>query len=171
MDDETDIGFVDTHTEGDSGHNHLRFFHQEGVLVFHARLGIQTCMVGECADFVHLQETGKFFHLFATETVHNTRFSRMVFDEFDNFFVDILRFLPDFIIEIGTIEGGDEHFGFVHAEILLYVGLHFGRCRRCQRDDRHLGANGFDDGTDAAVFRTEVVSPFRDTMRFVNGIK
>ena len=32
MDDETHIGFVDTHTEGDGGHNDVNLLHQEVVL-------------------------------------------------------------------------------------------------------------------------------------------
>ena len=95
----------------------------------------------------------------------------MVFDKLHHLFIDILRFLPDFVVQVRAIKRGNENLRLVHAEVLLDVALHLGRGRGRQRNHRHFLAYLVNDGADAAVFRTEVVSPFRDTVCLIDGVK
>ena len=56
VDDEAHIRLVDAHTEGDGGHDDVGLLHQEVVLVLHAGTRIQTGMIRQRADLVHLQK-------------------------------------------------------------------------------------------------------------------
>ena len=52
MDDKADVGFVDTHAEGDRGYDNVDLFHQEVILRVAARSGVQAGMVGRSFDVV-----------------------------------------------------------------------------------------------------------------------
>ena len=77
-------------------------------------------------------------------------------------------------MEVDCAYDGEEALEMVKRKeydmILLDVMLHFRCSRRSQRYQR--GFSYFiDNGTDAAILRTEVMAPFRDTMGFVHGIE
>ena len=95
----------------------------------------------------------------------------MVLDELNNLFVNVFVLLADFVVEVRTVERGDEHFGLVHAEVFLDVALHLGRGGGRQRNHGHILADLLDDFSDVAVFGTEVVAPFGDAVRLVDGVK
>ena len=48
--DETHVGFVDAHAEGDGGHHHQAFFAQKTVLVAAAHVAVQAGVVGQRGD-------------------------------------------------------------------------------------------------------------------------
>ena len=171
VDDIAHIRLVNTHTKSDGGHNHVCFLHQEVILVLNSGLGVQTGMVRQCANLVNLQKSSQFFHLFTTQAVYNARFARMVLNELHHLFIDIFRLFADFIIEVGTVEGGNEHFGLFHSQILLDIALHLGCCGGSQCNYWHFLTDFLDNGTDASVFRAEIMSPFRNTVRFIDSIK
>ena len=77
-------------------------------------------------------------------------------------------------MEVDCAYDGEEALEMVKRKeydmILLDVMLHFRCSRRSQRYQR--GFSYFiDNGTDAAILRTEVMTPFRNTMGFVHGIE
>ena len=57
-----------------------------------------------------------------------------------------------------------------HAQVLLNIMLHFWRSGGSQCYDRSL-TNALYNGMDASILRTEIMSPFRDTVCLVHGIK
>ena len=142
MNDEPHIGLVNTHTESDGGDNHIGFFHQEGILVFDAGLGIKAGMIGQSTYFVGLQEFCEFLHFLPAEAIYDTCLPRMALDELDDILVNILCLFPDLIIEVGTVERGDEGFRLIHTKVLLNVGAHFGCGRRREGDNWDLLADG-----------------------------
>ena len=63
VDDETHIGFVDTHTKGDSGNDHIDILHEEVILRLCSCGRVEACMIGSSLNLVGLQHSSKFFHL------------------------------------------------------------------------------------------------------------
>ena len=54
MDYESNIGLVDAHAEGDGGHHHIHLLHEECVLMPGAGGRIETRVIGQGLDSVHL---------------------------------------------------------------------------------------------------------------------
>ena len=98
VDDEAHVGLVDAHAEGDGGHDDINLLHEELVLVFLAGLAVQSGVIGQGAYVVNGQGFGEFFHLFAAETVHDARLTRVLFDVFDDVLDDVFGFWTHLII-------------------------------------------------------------------------
>ena len=164
------VGLVDTHTEGNGGHNDVSLFHQEGVLIPRSRLRVHACMVRQSLDTVGAENVGELLHPFSAEAVDDARLALVGFDVFDDLAIYVLTLRPHLVVEVGAVEGGLEDRGVQHAEILLNVVLHLRRGRSRQGDEGML-ADLVDDGSYATVFRSEVVPPLRDTVRLVDGVE
>ena len=169
MDNEAHIRFVDTHAEGDGGDNHIHFLHQEFVLILFTGLAIESCVIRECLDAVHHQSFGQFLHFFTAEAIHDARLSLVLLDIFDDILDDVFGFGTHLVIKVGAVERRFEDLGIHDFQVLHDVVLHFDGGRGGESDDGQVFADGVDDGTQAAVFGPEVVSPFRDTVCLVDG--
>ena len=167
---ETHIRLVDTHAERYRCYYHLAFLHQERVLVGAASRGIHPGVIGARADAVHLQHLCQILHFLARETIYYTALALHTSDETDKVFVHILGLRTHFIVQVRAVETALEDRRVFHPEVLLDVFLHFRRRGRGQSDDGCL-ADTLNHRTDLAVFRTEVMTPFRDTMCLVNGVE
>ena len=169
MDHKTHVGLVYSHSEGDGGHNHVYILHQEGILVLRPGPGIQPSMVRQGLYSVDREEGGEFLDLLPAEAVDNAALPLVLADELDNvlFRIDLV---PDFIIEVGAVERRLENRGVLDAEILEDVALNLGRGGGGKGDYGRRGYLVY-DGTDAAVFRTEVVPPFRDAVSLVHCVE
>ena len=93
----------------------------------------------------------------------------MLLDVTDNLPVHIVLG-PDFVIQVGAVERRLEYRSVAHTQVFLDVHLHLGRSRRRQGDQGRR-ADFVDDRTDAAVLRTEIVPPLRNTVRLVDGVE
>ena len=62
MDDVAHIRLVDTHTEGDGGHDDINLIHDEIVLRLCARRRIHASMIGTGIDVIGPQHLGQFLH-------------------------------------------------------------------------------------------------------------
>ena len=168
--DEAHIGFIDTHTEGDRRYYHLHFLHQERILVGRTRGGIHTGMVRAGADTVHLQHLRQILHFLARQAIDDTALAFHPADETHQVFIHLFRLRSYFVIQVRTVETALENRGIQHAEVLLDIFLHFRRSRSRQRDDRRL-TDTLHHTADLAVLRTEIMPPFRDTMRLIHGVE
>ena len=65
MYDEAHIRLVDSHAEGDGGHDDVDILHEEVVLCLRTQLRFQSGMVGCCLDIVGLEDFSQLLHLFA----------------------------------------------------------------------------------------------------------
>ena len=170
MDNITHIRFVNTHTKSNGSYNHINFFHQEIILVLCSCSRIHSGMIGTGIDSVCLQDFSKFLHFLPAQAIDNAWLFGIVLNELDDVPVYICSLGAYLIIEIRAVERWLEHLRIHHTQILLDVMLHFRCSRRSQRYQR--GFSYFiDNGTDAAILRTEVMTPFRNTMGFVHGIE
>ena len=164
------VGLIYTHAKGDGGHNDIDILHQEVVLRLCPGGRVKSGMIGCCLDIIGTKDGSEFFHLLPRQAIDDAALSRMLLDKPDDILIDILRLGPYLVIEVRTIERALELLGIDDAEILLDITTHLvGGCG-CQSDD---GGRTYliDNRTDTTIFRTEIVTPFRDTMRFVDSIE
>ena len=56
----------------------------------------------------------------------------------------------------------------MHIKIFNNINLHFWGSRSRQSDDRHTVVNGLNHRSDTTIFRSKIMSPFRNTMRFIH---
>ena len=121
-------------------------------------------------DVVGPQNLSQLLHFFARQTVDNATFASILPNEFNDLLVNVVGFGPHLIIKVGTVERTAKLLCISYAEAFLDVAAHFvGGCGR-ECNDRCI-AYAVDDGADVAIFRTEIVPPFRNAMGFVYGIK
>ena len=94
----------------------------------------------------------------------------VLLDKLDDFLVHLLRLGLHGIVEVGTVEGALKLWRVVDAQAPLDVRAHLVGRRGRQGYD---GCRAYlvDGVADFAVFGSEIVSPLRDTMGFVNGIE
>ena len=127
-------------------------------------------MIAGRLDVVGAEHVGQVLHLLAREAVDDAALARVLLDEAHDVLVDVLRFRPHLIVEVGTVERALELSCIDDAQVLLDVRAHLVGGRRRERDDgRH--ADLVDDRADAAVLRTEVVPPLRDAVSLVDRIE
>ena len=172
MDHKAHVGFVDSHSEGDRRHDHVQILHQEVVLRLRPRLRVETCMIRCGLDVIGLQDGGQFLHLLARQAVDDTALASMLLDELDDLPVGIVVALlrPYLVIQVRTVEGALELHAILDAQTAHDVRTHLVGSRRRKRNDRSH-ADRFNRMAYLAVLRTEVMSPFRDTVCLVNGVE
>ncbi len=178
VDDEAHIGLVDTHTEGDGGHDDVDVLLEEVILRLRTFIGLQSGVVRRGLEAVELQLGRQLLHLLARETVDDATLALMLLKETDNLVVGVLvaLLLPHLIIKVGAVERTLELLGVGDAEVALDVDAHLvgSRCR--EGDDGHTlllarCGDAVERGADVAVLGAEVVAPLRDTVGLIDGDK
>lgn len=170
MDDKADIRFVNTHTESDGGNDDIYLLHQEVVLCLGSECRVKTRMIRLCLDIIGTQYLRQFLYLFTRETVDDTALPRVLLDKLNDILVNILGLRTYLIIQVRTIERALELRRIHDTQILLDIRAHLVRCSRCQCDNRCI-AYLIDNRTDTTIFRSEVMTPFRDTMSLIDSIE
>ena len=94
----------------------------------------------------------------------------MLLDKAYNILIYILGLGTYLVVQVRTVERTLELRGINDTQALLDIRTHLIRCRGSQGNNR-CHTNLVDDRTDTTVFRTEVMSPFRDTVSLVNCIE
>ena len=170
MNHEAHIRLVDTHTEGDGSHNHVDALHEEIILCGRARSTIQSGMIRSRLDLIGAEHCRQFLHLLSGETIDNTALPRILSDELHDLLINLLRLRSYLIIQVRSVERALELHRIQNTQTLLDIRPHLIRSRSRQGDDRCL-TNLVHDRTDTSVFRSEIMSPLRDTVRLVNSIE
>ena len=104
MDDISDVGLVDAHTESDCRHDDVYLLMKEGVLVFASHRGLHPGMVGKRADIVDLQKLRHLLHLLSAEAIDDAAFAFVLLYEADDVGVDVFSLRSYFIIKIFSVE-------------------------------------------------------------------
>ena len=127
-------------------------------------------MISSRPDVVGFQYLSQFLHLLSRQTVDDAALSWVLFDETDDILVDLIGLGAHLIIEVRTVERTLELVSIQNAQVLLDIRTHLvGSC--CRQGNDGCIANLIDDRTDTAILRTEVMTPFRDTVSLVYGIE
>ena len=176
MYDESHIGLVDAHAEGDGRHDDVYFLLDEVVLRHRSHLGVESGVVGRGLEAVELQLLRQFLHLLARQAVDDATLALVLPEESDDLAVGVLlaHFLPDLIIEVGAVERALELLGVDDAQALLDVGAHLVGGRRRKRYDGNLVDAPelrylVDGGPDVAILGPEIVPPLGDAMSLIDG--
>ena len=170
MDHKAYVRLVDTHTEGYRRHDHLTLLHQESVLVRTTRRSVHAGMVRTSRDTVHFQHLCQVLYLLTRETIDDTALTFHAADIAHQILIHVCRLRPYFVVQVRTVETALENSSVRHAEVLLDILLHFRRSRCGQRNDRRL-TDTLHHAADLTVLRTEIMSPFRDTVCLVHGVE
>nr|GEU28127.1 hypothetical protein [Tanacetum cinerariifolium] len=137
--DETHVGLVDAHAEGDGGAHHDVFFAQEAGLVGGALGVVHAGVVRQRADAVFVQELGGLFDLLARQAVDDAAVARVLGgDEVEQLLAAITLF-DDLVADVGPVERRDELRRIAQLQTMhdLGAGLRIGRGG--ERNARHVG--------------------------------
>src|SRR5260221_13602964 len=171
MNDESDVRFVDTHSEGYRSYDDLHVLVEEKVLPFCPELAVQTSVVGYRLDAIGHKHVCQLFCRLPVERIDNTAFAFLLNDITDNAFngLVLLDLRLDLVIKIGPVEGGYEDIRVAEPEIFDDVAFYLrgGRCRK--GNDGDFRADLVHHFPQSAVFGPEVMPPFRDTVCFIDG--
>src|SRR6185312_10984305 len=141
VNDESDVGLVDAHSEGDGGHDDLYIFVQEEVLSFGPQLAVQSGVISYRLDAIGYQHVCQLLCRLPVQRIDNTALALLLYDVADNAFdglilLDLGLYL---IIEIASVEGGDKYFWVAQAQIFDYVALNLGGSGGGQCNDGNVG--------------------------------
>ena len=128
-------------------------------------------MVGKCLNTIDYKRFSEFLNPFSAEAINDTWFAGVLLDVFNNFLGYIIGLWPYFIVKIWTVEGWFEDFGFKHIKVLLNILLHFGCRSGSKSHDWYILSDGFDNGAESAIFRAEIMPPFRNTVGFIDSVE
>ena len=91
-------------------------------------------------------------------------------NEFNNLFVYVFCLISYLIIKVRTVERTLKLCCIDNTEIFLYITSHLVSSSSSKGNNGSI-AYLVDDWSYSSVFRTEIMSPFRDAMSLINGIK
>ena len=119
---------------------------------------------------VCLKNFSKFLYFLPAQAIDNARLFRIVLDELDNIFINIIGLCAYLIIKIRTVERGFENLCIHHPQIFLDIVLYL-RCCCCSKRNQGSFPYFVNDRTNSPILRTEVMPPFGNTMSFVYRIE
>ena len=167
VDDRSDIRLVDAHAESNGRHDHFEAAIEKAVLHEVALVTRHTRVIGRGREIV-LQLRGKLLGILARAAVDDSRTQVRFLEQFPRFLsANRRRRFDDLDGDVLTAETMDETGTVSQSKLLDDVVLHQRRGRGGQPDDgrRTEHRNPF---AQAAVLGTEIVSPLRNAMRFID---
>ena len=166
--DEADVGLVDPHAEGDRGDDDDPFLLAKAFERPPSHRALEAGVIGERLDAVPDQELGRRFDLGAREAIDDARVVRMlVAHEREQLPPAAVVLVDHAVAQVRAVEAGDEDPRVAEREALddLAPGRRVGG--RGERDPRHAGKT-LGEKRQPQVLGSEVVSPLRDAVRFVD---
>ena len=167
VDDVADIGFVDTHAEGDCGANDFNLVADEGVLVFGAFERGHSGVIGEGFNAVLAEAFGERFGGFARVAIDDSAFEGFALDEAEDL-LEYSLFVLDPIGEVGAIEACDEGLRVFETKLSEDIAPNAIGRGGGERHEWKVGKEAPQIG-ELAVLGTEVVTPFANAVGFVDG--
>ncbi len=175
VDDKTDVGLVDAHAEGVSGHDDGRAVKGEVLLGLAALLGREARVVAAGLDAPGAEQVAYALDGLAGGAVDDAALAppSPLADQAQQAGVLFARFGPlDAKVEVGSVEAGDQGEGVRQAKARDDVAAHgLGRGGGEGADDRPgpLVGQLVHKGGYAQVGGAEVLTPLGDAMGFVHG--
>lgn len=161
-------GFVDAHAEGDGGDHDHPFLAQEFFLVLASHGSIQSGVIRQGIPALLFQPGCGLFHFLARQAIHDASVIGVLgFEEGLQLFARVVLEC-DAVTDVGAVKAGDELGRIFQRQPLDDLAARR-RIRRGGEGDARHAVETFVQHRQRAVFGTEVVSPLRDTMRFVDG--
>ena len=167
MDDKADIGFIDSHSEGDGGADDMDFVAQKEFLVACSGGVIEAGVIGEGGDAVGDEFFGDAFGGFAAGAVDDSAFAAATFDKAEGLFVRF-GFGDDAVGEVGAIETGDIGTGVTKAEVFDDIDADAFGGGGGEGHEGHLGED-LAEFSELAIFGAEIVTPFGNAVGFIDS--
>jgi len=166
---ETHIGLIDAHAEGDGSDDDDAFFVDEARLVACAHFGGKPGVIGQRVQALGLEPFGDFLHALARQAINDAGVAGVFrANEPQQLFARAAAALGDAVTDIGAVETADERARLFQPEAradLAARGLVGGGRERDARDAREALVQH----RKLHVLRAEIVAPLRDAMRLVDG--
>ena len=172
MNHPTHIRLIDAHTESNSGTYYLHPIINKVFLCLVSGGWGKSGMISRSFHPMADEHFGYLLRLVPTHAIHDATFVRSLEDELQDGACLFFLLITSAYIEaqVWSVERRDECLRIFQCQLLDYILSCYlvGRCRQCHNGRlRKLLTKDFQLG----IFRSEVVSPLGDTMRFVNGKK
>ncbi len=116
MDDETDIGLVDTHAEGDGGDHDTRPARQEGLQPVFAQAGRQAGVIGVGGEAFLGQGGGQFLGAVARAAIDDAGRALLPLQDLDHGLGGGALAADEAQAEVRPVGGGDEFGGRVDMQ-------------------------------------------------------
>src|SRR5258706_9186312 len=165
--DEPHVWFVDPHAEGDGRANDADLVAQKKFLVLRPLLRRQSGVVRLCIHPVRGQTLGQGLSAFPSLTVDDAALPTARANKFEELLVPFGLWL-DAISEVSAVKAGDVADRLPQAEVLDDVAADPPGGSGSQRHQRHGWIN-LTQLSQLPVLWPEIVSPFADAVRFVDG--
>ena len=168
VNDGTHIGLVDAHAKGDRRHQYRHIVANEALLILTALLVGQTCVIGESANAVVLQQAGEFVDVAPRLTVDDHGLLGSGAQQIEQFTVRAPMLAPHLVRKVGPVEAGYMNVRLPQPELLQDVDAHTLGRGGGQRQHWRLRV-ALAQGAKLAVLGPEVVAPLADAVGLVNG--
>ena len=167
MRDKTHVRLVDAHAERDRGDDDARVVALETRLVRSARHGIHAGVVRQRIDAMAGEEECHLVDSIACQAIDDAGLARVLVADEAQQLLARLALLDDAIADVGPVEAGNENTRLHQQAFDDFVPRRVigGRGQRNARHRRKALAQD----RERTVFRTKIVSPLRDAVRFVDG--
>ena len=166
MSHKTDIGFVDAHSERQCGDHDHAVFAQKPGLVTGPIGGAHAGVIGQRIEALLDQPGGGVVDPLAGGAVDNAGLAGE-FGQKGEQLAPRLVLDDDAVADIGAVETGDELARILQRQALADFMSGLGIGGGGQRNTRNVGKAIVQD-RQAEIFRTEIMTPLRDAMRFVD---
>ncbi len=167
VDDEADVRFVDAHAKGNGRADHAHVIAQKKFLMLAAFLRRESGVIRFGLHAVFGKIRGHALGGFARHAIHDAAFLRSRAEKLQQLIVRFV-FGENAIGQVRTVETGDVTTWFAQFQMRDDVFAHAASRGGGERHERDVGKM-FSQFGNLAVFGTEIVSPFADAMRLVNG--
>lgn len=166
MDDEADIGFIDTHTEGIGSYHYLREGLHPLSLYHIAFLSVEASMIERGSNAIGYKPTGHLLGATTVADIDNARAAHTADDTEEA--PHLIGFAQDHIGQIRAEEAGLKKIRLAEKEPMLNIvdDSRGGCSRKGKHRDSRLQLT---DGSHLEIRRAEIVAPLRDTVSLVDS--
>ncbi|CRP95037.1 hypothetical protein PAERUG_E5_London_17_VIM_2_12_12_01577 [Pseudomonas aeruginosa] len=165
--DETHVGLVDAHAEGNGRHHDQAFLVEEALLVVGTQFVGQSGVIRQRGEALVAEEFRDLLDLLPRQAVDDAGIAAPLGEEAEQLLARLLLG-HDAVEDVRPVEAGEELLGVLQVQALdhLLAGTHVRGGG--QGDPRHLREQ-LGKLAELQVFGTEVMAPLRHAVRFVDG--
>ncbi|MNF56789.1 hypothetical protein D3C84_382900 [compost metagenome] len=166
MGDETHVGLVDAHAEGNGGDHDQPFLVEEALLVMGPQVVGQACVVGQRREALLGEEGRHLLHLLARHAVDDAGVATAFGEEAQQLLARLVLG-DDAVKDVRPVEAGEEALGVLQVQALdhLLAGTHVRGGG--QRHARHIGEE-LGQLPQLQVLGAEIVAPLGHAVGFVD---
>ena len=167
MHDEAHVRLIDPHAKGDGRADDAHFIAEKSFLIRGPRIAFEAGVIRRRRNSFPAQTLRDALRRLPALAVHDARLARPLAQE-GHELIKRTRLRDHAVAQVRAIEAGYIDAGVTQVELLQDVRPDARRSGGSERHERHAREALAQRG-ELAVFRTEVVPPFADAVRFIDG--